>query len=379
MPGTVKFGNNTDHQFNQALNMLAQSGSLSVSGLTTAQAGLFRYANGRLYVLNAEADAFELVATDSDLLEGQNSAYHRDRANHTGTQAAGTISGLDTAITQKRLDQFAAPTADVSFGGRKITSVANGTVATDVATYGQLLDFVNNQSFKAPVKVATTANIANLAGGAPNTVDTVTLVNGDRVLVKDQTTASANGIYTVTTAGTGANGTWTRAADFDVSADAVPGSVVSVEQGTANGDKLFMLATNGPITLGTTALTFSPYGTSTGEVGQAGDGIEKTGTTYSVKPAPNAGITVSSAGVAIDTTRVARVARGTIPAGGSPSVNIVHGLNLGTNQNIGSLSVIDRATGDVVQFGWTRVDANTVSVVLPANPVANQWDWTVIG
>lgn len=368
--GIVRFGQATDHAYNQALNMLAQSRTLSVSGLTSAHAGLFAYSGGRLYVLNAAGSAFELVATDSDLLGGSNKAFILDRANHTGNVPAGNVSGLTAAITAIRLDQFAVPTAPVAFNGQKITGLGDGTAGSDAATYGQLLAFVNNQSFKAAVRVATTANITL---SAPQTIDGVAVIAGERVLVKDQTTASTNGIYVV------AAGAWTRATDFDVSAEAVPGSIVSVQEGSTNADKLFMLATNGPITLGTTSLVFSAYGASTGEIGVAGAGLTKTGTTYDVVAAAGGGLTVAADSISIDTAVTARVKRGTVAAGGSASINIVHSLGLGTNQHIASLALTERSSGDRVMFGWTTVDANTVSTVLPAAPTANQWDWTVIG
>lgn len=377
MAGTVRFGNNTDHQYNQLLNALAQSRSLSLSGLTANHAGLFAYNNGRLYILNADATAFELIATDSDKLQGQAGTYYLGRANHTGTQVASTISDFNTAVRTNRLDQMAAPTAAVALNGQKITGLADGSAGSDAATYGQLLQFLNNQSFKSPVKAATTANITLISGGAPNTLDGVTLVNGDRVLVKDQTNGQENGIFTVTTVGSGSNGSWTRATDFDSSAEAVPGSIISVEQGTANGDKLFMLATNGPITLGTTPLTFSPYGASSGEIGVAGAGLTKTGSTYDV--GAGTGISVGADAVSIDTSLVARVKRGTVPSGASAAVTINHALALGTNQNIAYLSIIERSTGDEIRCGWTRVDGNNVSVTLPTVPAANQYDWTVVG
>lgn len=101
---------------------------------------------------------------------------------------------------------------------------------------------------KDSVKVATTANLAALSGLL--TVDDVVLVAGDRVLVKDQTTASQNGIYDA------APGAWARSADADTSAKVTPGMTVPVEQGTTLADTIWELTTNAPITLGTTALVF---------------------------------------------------------------------------------------------------------------------------
>lgn len=110
--------------------------------------------------------------------------------------------------------------------------------------------------YKASVRAATVGANITLAGGAPNTLDGVTLVANDRILVKDQTTGSQNGIYVVTTLGTGANGTWTRATDADQAGELTSGAIVAVEEGTANADSQWMLTTDGTITIGTTALTF---------------------------------------------------------------------------------------------------------------------------
>jgi len=111
-------------------------------------------------------------------------------------------------------------------------------------------------NWKYPCRVATTANVADLAAAAPNIVDSKTLVANDRVLVRAQTTPAQNGIYTVTVAGSGSNGTWVRATDFDSSGDAIPGSAVVVTEGTLYADSMWELATDGPITLNTTGLSW---------------------------------------------------------------------------------------------------------------------------
>lgn len=97
---------------------------------------------------------------------------------------------------------------------------------------------------------------------APNIVDGITLVLGNRVLVKNHTTAAANGIYTVSTVGTGANGVWDRASDFDSDLEASPNSFVFVEEGATLGDTAWVLTTNAPITLGGasgTSLTWTQF------------------------------------------------------------------------------------------------------------------------
>jgi len=109
--------------------------------------------------------------------------------------------------------------------------------------------------FKDSVVAATTANIADLAAGAPDTVDGVTLAVGDRVLVKDQTTASENGIYVVDTVGTGANGAWSRVEDFFAGDIVERGCIVFTQTGgTANALKGFQITsagTAGAHTIGT--------------------------------------------------------------------------------------------------------------------------------
>jgi len=137
-----------------------------------------------------------------------------------------------------------------------ITPDLNSTTQLRDAILALVAAGVTND-FKASVRVATTANIASLDGGAPNTLDGITLAANDRILVKNQTTASQNGIYYVSTLGTGSNGTWTRATDADGAGELTSGAMVAVEVGTANADSLWMLTTDGTITIGTTSLTFA--------------------------------------------------------------------------------------------------------------------------
>ena len=101
---------------------------------------------------------------------------------------------------------------------------------------------------KAPVRVATTANIT-LSG--TQTIDGVAVVAEDRVLVKNQTDATENGIYNVK-----AN-TWARAADFDGARDVRKGTLVLVTEGTANADIIYKCTTENPIVIGTSSIVFA--------------------------------------------------------------------------------------------------------------------------
>lgn len=157
-------------------------------------------------------------------------------------------------------------------------------------TATQLRDAIVNMinaggDIKTPVRAATTADIASLAGGAPSTLDGVTLAGGDRILVKNQATASQNGIYIVTTLGSGANGTWTRATDADGVGELKSGMIITVTEGNTYPDTVWELATNGTITIGSTALTFQWAGGLIGLTQAQFDNSAKLATTAFVRAA----------------------------------------------------------------------------------------------
>jgi len=109
--------------------------------------------------------------------------------------------------------------------------------------------------YKQATRVVTTTNVT-LSGGAPNSVDGVNLSVNDRVLVTGQSTGSQNGIYYVTTVGSGSNGTWARSVDTDTTGELEAGTIVMVTEGTTYADTQWKLTTNNPIVIGTTALVF---------------------------------------------------------------------------------------------------------------------------
>ena len=118
--------------------------------------------------------------------------------------------------------------------------------------------------FKDSVKAATTTNIT-LAGGAPTTVDGISISANDSILVRSQTDATQNGLYRVTTLGTGSNGTWTRRSDFNASNQVSAGALIFVEQGSINGNIFYYLPGGlGTVTIGSTSLNFSNLYTTIG-------------------------------------------------------------------------------------------------------------------
>jgi hypothetical protein len=208
------------------------------------------------------------------------------RANHTGTQAASTISDFDTQVRTSKLNQMATPDGDVSLGSHKLTNVTDPTSAQDAATKAYVDSIAQGLDAKPSVKAASTGN---LTLSATQTVDGVSLSAGDRVLVKDQTTKSQNGIYVV------ASGSWSRATDADAWSELVS-AFVFVEQGTANKDTGWVCTVDTGGTLGTTDVAwtqFSAAGTIT-----AGDGLSKTGNELDV--VPGKAIKIDGGAVAVD-------------------------------------------------------------------------------
>jgi hypothetical protein len=179
----------------------------------------------------------------------------------------GDIATMDASSFIKT-DGTSTVTADIAFGGFKLTGVAPATAGTDAVNKNQLDAAVTGLSWKQAVRVATTANIT-LSG--TQTIDGVAVVAGDRVLVKDQSTAAENGIYIV------AAGAWTRATDMDAAAE-FDGAAVFVQEGTAQQGQGFT-ETATVTTVGTDTVTFSQF--SGGQAFVGGVGIDITGNTIS--------------------------------------------------------------------------------------------------
>jgi hypothetical protein len=296
---------------NEIQNAVAQ---VLASDPSTPVPGQFYYNSSSQRVLFRNASAF---------------LDYTARANHSGTQLAATISDFDTQVRTSRLDQMAAPTAAVSLNSQKITNLATPTVSTDAATKGYVDSAVNGTDWKQSVRVASTANIATLSGLL--TIDGITVVANDRVLVKDQSTGSANGIYLA------ASGAWTRALDADENAEVTAGLSVMVTEGTTNADTQWRLTTNDAIVVGTTALTFA----------QIGAGSSYTNGT---------GINIVGNVINIDTAVVVRKVAQNVGAGSS--VAITHGL--GTLDV--HVQVYEISTGATVECDVTRNSTSQVTL-----------------
>lgn len=265
------------------------------------------------------------------------------------TLTAAKISDFDTQVRTSRLDQMAAPTASVSLNSQKITNLADPTQATDAASKGYVDAVKTGLDVKDSCRAATTANIT-LSG--TQTIDGVAVIAGDRVLVKNQSTASGNGIYVA------AAGAWSRASDADnsPSGEVTAGMFTFVEEGTTNADTGWVLTTNGTITLGSTSLTFAQFsqaGTIT-----AGAGLTQTGSTLDVASTGGGSLTINADSINLTsgiigtpgTYRSVTVdTYGRVTAGTSPTTFAGYGIS-DTSANLAAAITDETGSGALV-FG----------------------------
>ena len=259
------------------------------------------------------------------------------------------ISDFDAGVRTNRLDQMAAPTGSVSLNSQTITNVADPVNAQDAATKGFVEATSQGLDVKDSCVAATTANITiSTALNNGDTLDGVTLSTNDRVLVKDQSTASQNGIYIV-----GASPA--RAEDLAAGSDAA-GMFTFVEQGTVNADNGFVCTSNkGSAVTGTNNLTFAQF-SGAGQI-TAGDGLDKSGNTLSLDIKSNGGLVIESTEIAVDLaassiTGTLAVSDGGTGATSASAARTALGLAIGTDVEPHSDKLTELAT-----MGQTTADA----------------------
>jgi hypothetical protein len=208
----------------------------------------------------------------------------------------------DTQITAAKLN-ISAQAWD--FSAASAFSVPAPSTSAHAATKGYVDGVAQGLDVKASVRLATVLGDLSsftYSGGvltqqvllAEITIDGVAPALNNRVLVRHLSTASENGIYTVSQVGDGSSTAWTltRAADFNTSALASPGSFTFVEEGNTLADTGWVMSANAPITLDTSDITFTQF--SSAGVVNAGDGLGKSGNDLFVKVLSTGGLEISS-------------------------------------------------------------------------------------
>lgn len=284
-------------------------------------------------------------------------------ASDIPTLTASKISDFQVTVNATPRSSLAVPTVDISMNSKKITSLADPISGTDAVNKNYADGLRAGISLKDPVRVATTANITL---SAPQTIDGVAVIAGDRVLVKNQTTASGNGIYVV------AASTWARSTDADLSSEVVGGMAVWVNEGTVNADSRWVLTTNNTITLGTTSLVFTKDFQAADIV--AGAGLTKSGNQIDV--VGGTGITVNANNIQIDTNVVARRYTASLGNGVATSIVATHSF---ANQDV-AVTVRESASPYNIVYPDVQIsDANSVTILFAIAPTTSQYRVIITG
>jgi hypothetical protein len=267
--------------------------------------------------------------------------------SNVGTFTKLTVNGkgLVTAASAAVLADLGATTADFSMNNYKITNLANPVSDQDAATKYYVDSVAQGLDVKASVIAATTGNIT-LSGA--QTIDGVSIVAGDRVLVKNQSAPAENGIYVAAT------GAWPRSADANTW-DELRSAFTFVEQGSTQADTGWVCTVNAGGTLGTTAVTWSQFSGAGSYV--AGTGLTLSGNEFSIT---NTAVAAGSYGSASQVATFTVNAQGQLTAAASTTIAIantqVSGLGTMSTQNANNVAITGGSIINLTTFDGITID-----------------------
>ena len=310
------------------------SGKVEVSDVTTTELG---YLDGVSSASQTQIDGKQntdaqltdiagLTPTDSNFIVGDGSNF----VTESGATAR-TSLGLGSISTQA--------SSNVSISGGSITGLGSPSGTSDAATKNYVDQAVAGLRTRTIAECATTANV-NLSNGleAGDSIDGVTLVAGDRVLVKDQSTASENGLYLAVSSGAAS-----RDPEHDSIAE-LSGGMVVVNQGSTNDNKIFLCTTDNTGSVGSTSITYTVITPSnTGTVTSVGIADSGAGE-FTVGSTP----VTSSGNITLAINSVADSKLGTISTANKVSVsalNIDGATDIGADLTTSDLIVVDDGAG----------------------------------
>jgi hypothetical protein len=343
-------------------------GAITPIALTATQVtAMLNEATVSLKGLMSSTDKTKLDGIATGATANQTDSYLLARSNHTGTQSASTISDLSTTVQAYRLDQFAAPTSSVAFNNQRITGLAAPTGSGHAATYewtiSQIQSASTGISVKDPVRVVSTTNITR--SGTP-TIDGITTIVGNRVLLVGQTDGTQNGVYVV------AAGAWSRSTSEDETSE-LKGAFWLVEEGTVHKGTQWIVNNEVAPVMGTDVITIVQFGAVTSYT--ASLGIQLVGSDFRAQVVAGGGIQAVSGGLQVDTGVVARKFSGTIGDGSSTALAVTH--NLGTKDV--QVSIRDAATDAAVWADWVATTTNAITINFAVAPSASAYRVTIIG
>jgi hypothetical protein len=374
-----------------ANNTLTFTGTDS-SSVAFGTGGTVTYTSNKLSVFSATTSA-ELAGVISDetgtgsLVFGTSPTFTTSILTPVVTTTGATSltlntnsSGVGASITvqsgtNSNVNLAPSGTGTVDVGSARITNLATPTQSTDATTKAYVDATASGLDVKQSVRLSTTANLTATASGtgagktltnsgtqAVFAVDGVTAVQGDRVLVKNQTTGADNGVYTVTTVGTvSTNWVLTRATDADNSSPATEvtsGMFTFIEEGSTLANTGWVLSTTGTITLDTTGLTFSQF--SGAGTYLASGGVQLIGNTFSVNLGTNSSLTTTGNTLQVNST---------IAGNGLTYTNGVIDV-VGTSNRIS-------VTADAIDISSSYVGQNTITTL--GTVTTGVWNGSVIG